>query len=275
MGDTETVTLPLNDTLSPTTDEVLTVMDFIASTPYFSTLNELLITAGLVDILQGPGLFTVFAPRNDAFEQLPSGALEALRNDTDALMNVLLYHVVILDMILASELENGAVYPAAQGDALLISTVNDTTIFVNDARVLFRDVFVATNGVVHAIDSVLLPSIDLLTNSPIPSSEAPSTAAPLSAAPSTAAPLSAAPSTAAPQSAAPSTAAPTTKAPTTKAPSTAAPTTKAPVMTASPTSAPIAITIAPSGNTCVNVPGQVVCCPPGQTEGIYFFCRFL
>eukprot|EP00797_Seminavis_robusta_P016604 Sro247_g098060.1 beta-induced protein ig-h3 (1723) ;mRNA; f:27845-33359 len=160
-------TMPEVETSVPTTSVttgMFTIMSVIGSAANFSTLNELIIAADLVTTLEGEGPFTVFAPNNAAFEKLPEGALDSLLANPDTLREVLLYHVVEMDLILTSELEEGAVYPTAQGGNLVISE-EGSSFFVNDARVIFADLIVG-NGVLHVIDTVLFPSTEAPSQPP-------------------------------------------------------------------------------------------------------------
>ncbi|MGF1485256.1 MAG: fasciclin domain-containing protein, partial [Opitutales bacterium] len=120
----------------------------------FSTLVTALKTAGLVDTLAGEGSFTVFAPTNDAFAKLPEGTVEGLLKDKEALKAVLLYHVA------AGELKAGAVTQRAtiaslQGAPLAVKA--NYGVKINKSKVVKADIQ-ASNGVVHVIDTVLIPS---------------------------------------------------------------------------------------------------------------------
>lgn len=120
----------------------------------FTTLATALDAAGLTETLQGEGPFTVFAPTDEAFAALPEGALDDLLADPEALANVLTYHVVDGD-VLSSDLTDGMEVQALNGDTLTISIDGDT-VKVNDATVTTADIE-TSNGVIHVIDSVLLP----------------------------------------------------------------------------------------------------------------------
>ena len=120
----------------------------------FTTLAAALQAAGLVETLQGEGPFTVFAPTDEAFKKLPEGTVEALLQDIPALTEILLYHVVAghfeaADVIARSELET-------VGGGLLTVKVEEGKVMINQAQVVIPDVK-ASNGVIHAIDSVLIP----------------------------------------------------------------------------------------------------------------------
>jgi uncharacterized surface protein with fasciclin (FAS1) repeats len=131
-----------------------------SSNPEFSTLVTAIQAAGLVTTLQGPGPFTVFAPTNAAFAALPAGVLDKLvqPQNKEALTTVLTYHAVAGDLT-SSQLTNGPL-TTAEGSPVTIG-VNGTAVTVTDstgtpANVIAADVD-ATNGVIHAIDKVLLP----------------------------------------------------------------------------------------------------------------------
>lgn len=119
----------------------------------FATLIEAVKAAGLVDTLKGDGPFTVFAPVDDAFARLPEGALAELLEDKERLTEVLTLHVVP-GRVPASALNSYAAIKTLGGGTLDVAT--DLGVKVGSAYVIQADVE-ATNGIVHAIDSVLLP----------------------------------------------------------------------------------------------------------------------
>src|SRR3984957_15051203 len=119
----------------------------------FTTLVAAIKTAGLTDKLTGKGPFTVFAPTDEAFKRLPSGALEALLKDSAKLKAVLNYHVVAGHM-LAKDVKSGELI-TLQGSPLTAS-VSSSGVQVNGAHVKQADI-VATNGIVHVIDAVIMP----------------------------------------------------------------------------------------------------------------------
>jgi uncharacterized surface protein with fasciclin (FAS1) repeats len=120
----------------------------------FSTLLTAVEAAGLVETLQGDGPFTVFAPTDEAFAALPEGMLDSLLTDTEALSQVLLYHVVEGE-VMASDVVELESAPTVQGEDIAI-TVEGDSVKVNEANVVSTDV-VASNGVIHVIDRVILP----------------------------------------------------------------------------------------------------------------------
>jgi len=120
----------------------------------FTTLATALTEAGLVDALEGKGPFTVFAPTDEAFNNLPDGALDNLLKDKEALKNVLLYHVVSGSISSAQILDMNDV-KTLNGSDIKIKT-SDGKVMVNNADVIGADVD-ASNGIIHVIDKVLLP----------------------------------------------------------------------------------------------------------------------
>ena len=131
-----------------------TVVDLIVGSSDHNTLETAVIAAQLDDDLSGPGPFTVFAPTDAAFDALPAGALNSLLADpTGALAQVLLYHVVGAQA-LSTDLSDGQVINTLSGGDVTV-TINGSGVFINDAQVTVADL-VATNGVVHVIDAVLL-----------------------------------------------------------------------------------------------------------------------
>jgi transforming growth factor-beta-induced protein len=122
----------------------------------FQTLLTAVEAVGLTSTLQGAGPFTVFAPTDAAFGNLPAGALEALLADTEALTKVLLYHVVP-GRILAGDLVDGQIVTTAEGRPFRVTLSGGAR--VNGVNVVQTDVE-ATNGVIHVIDGVLIPVED-------------------------------------------------------------------------------------------------------------------
>ncbi|MEO0703114.1 MAG: fasciclin domain-containing protein [Pseudomonadota bacterium] len=141
---------------APAMDDGDDIVDIAASNEDFSTLVAAVTAAGLVETLKGDGPFTVFAPTNAAFAKLPAGTVESLLEpaNRDQLVSILTYHVVpgaVTSDQLAGQRLNVA---TVQGDTVHIDGTNGVT--VEDATVTSADIL-ATNGVIHAIDSVLLP----------------------------------------------------------------------------------------------------------------------
>ncbi len=159
--ETETGQAPMT-TEEPTTAtdpmaEGNTVVDVAASDEDFSILVEAIEAADLTETLSAPGPITVFAPTNAAFEALPEGTLDELLlpENQDLLRQVLTYHV-LQDEVPAAEVMTGEV-PTAAGTPVSIQ-VDETTggVMVNEAMVITPDIQ-ASNGVIHAIDQVILP----------------------------------------------------------------------------------------------------------------------
>lgn len=132
------------------------IVDIAASNDDFSTLVAAVSAAGLVDTLKGDGPFTVFAPTNDAFAKLPAGTVETLLKpeNKDQLVKVLTYHVVpgavTSDQLAGQKLDVATV----QGQTVHINATNGVK--VNKSNVIKADI-IASNGVIHVIDTVLLP----------------------------------------------------------------------------------------------------------------------
>jgi uncharacterized surface protein with fasciclin (FAS1) repeats len=120
----------------------------------FKTLAAALTEAGLIEALQGDGPFTVFAPTDDAFAKLPEGTVEALLKDKETLKKILLYHVV------AGEVTSKEVVKLTKAETLegknVKIKVKDGSVMINDAKVTGADIM-ASNGVIHVIDTVLIP----------------------------------------------------------------------------------------------------------------------
>nr|WP_233505881.1 fasciclin domain-containing protein [Rhodoferax lacus] len=131
----------------------VSVADTIAKTPTLSTLSGLLGSSGLNETLKGTGPFTVFAPSNDAFKAVPAKTMEDLGKHPERLKEVLTYHVVA-GKTLAADVKNSKV-KSLNGADLELSRAGDF-VTVESAAVTTSDA-IATNGVVHIIDTVLIP----------------------------------------------------------------------------------------------------------------------
>jgi uncharacterized surface protein with fasciclin (FAS1) repeats len=129
------------------------IVDTAIAAGNFATFISAVKTAGLTDMLTRKGPFTVFAPADEAFEKLPSGALAALIRDTAKLKAVLSYHVVKGHLLLRDVRAGDAM--TLQGSPLMASVL-PSGVEVNGVRVKQADM-IATNGVIHMIDSVILP----------------------------------------------------------------------------------------------------------------------
>jgi uncharacterized surface protein with fasciclin (FAS1) repeats len=128
------------------------IVDTAVGAGEFKTLATALKEAGLIDTLKGKGPFTVFAPTDAAFAKVPKADLDALLKDKAALTKVLTYHVVP-GKVMAKDVKAGKV-KTVQGGELTVAT--DGGVTVDSAKVTKTDI-VASNGVIHVIDSVLMP----------------------------------------------------------------------------------------------------------------------
>ena len=128
------------------------IVDTAVSAGSFKTLVTAVQAAGLVDTLKGTGPFTVFAPTDEAFAKIPKDKLDALLKDKAALTKVLTYHVVP-GKVMAADVKAGKV-KTVQGGELTVSTMGGVK--VDAANVVKTDV-VASNGVIHVIDTVVMP----------------------------------------------------------------------------------------------------------------------
>ena len=133
------------------------IVDTAVAAGSFNTLAKALQAAGLVDTLKGDGPFTVFAPTDEAFAKLPKGTVEALLADVPTLKKVLLYHVVAGKTLPAAEVVklNGKAAKTAEGSAVTVKVAGGK-VMVDKANVIKTDVM-AKNGVIHVIDTVLMP----------------------------------------------------------------------------------------------------------------------
>jgi transforming growth factor-beta-induced protein len=130
------------------------IVDTAIAAGSFKTLVAAVQAAGLVEALKGEGPFTVFAPTDEAFAKLPAGTLDALLKDPQALGDILKYHVVA-GKVMAADVVNLKEAPSLQGEPIAIK-VEGGKVMVNDANVVTTDIE-ASNGVIHVIDSVILP----------------------------------------------------------------------------------------------------------------------
>jgi alpha-glucoside transport system substrate-binding protein len=165
MTETTTTTEPTETTTTTEPTETTTtspsvepdIVDIAIDDGRFTTLVAALQAADLVDTLKGEGPFTVFAPTDDAFAKLPEGTVESLLDDIPTLTDILLYHVVAGKIMAADFMELDSV------ETLLMEpvdiTIMDSTVMINDAEVIIPDIE-ASNGVIHVIDTVLLPPED-------------------------------------------------------------------------------------------------------------------
>ncbi len=131
------------------------IVDTATAAGDFSILVSAVQAAGLVETLKGPGPFTVFAPTDEAFSKLPAGTVETLLQPESKAMlaEILTYHVVP-GKVMSTDLKDGMEATTVEGKPVTIGTTDGVT--VNDAKVTQPDIE-ASNGVIHVIDSVLMP----------------------------------------------------------------------------------------------------------------------
>ena len=129
------------------------IVDTAISNSDFSTLVTAVQAADLVEALKSEGPYTVFAPTNEAFEKIPAEKLQALLEDKEALRAVLTYHVVP-GKVLAKDVVNLSKASTVNGRDIQITT--DNGVMVNNAKVIATDIK-TSNGVIHVIDTVILP----------------------------------------------------------------------------------------------------------------------
>lgn len=129
------------------------IVDTAVSAGQFNTLATALQAAGLVDTLKGPGPFTVFAPTDEAFAKIPKADLDALLKDKAKLTAVLTYHVVP-GKVMAKDVKAGAL-KSVEGSPITVAATGNK-VMVDNATVTKTDIN-ADNGVIHVIDSVIVP----------------------------------------------------------------------------------------------------------------------
>lgn len=137
-----------------TSPSPVSVSETIAGNTQLSTLNSLIVKAGLVDTLKGTGPFTVFAPTNEAFAKVPAKTLADIGADPVRLKAVLTYHVVP-GKVMAADIKNNSNVKTVNGANVGVSKAGEF-VTVEDGMVQKADLN-ATNGVVHIVDSVLIP----------------------------------------------------------------------------------------------------------------------
>jgi uncharacterized surface protein with fasciclin (FAS1) repeats len=130
------------------------IVDTAVAAGSFETLVAALQAADLVDVLKSDGPFTVFAPTDEAFAKLPAGTIEKLLADKDALTKILTYHVVP-GKVMAADVAGLDSAKTVQGQSVKIDT--SSGVKINDASVITADI-VASNGVIHVIDTVIMPN---------------------------------------------------------------------------------------------------------------------
>ena len=130
------------------------IVDTAVAAGSFTTLVKAVQAAGLVETLKGEGPFTVFAPTDEAFAEIPTDTINAVLADKEKLTAILTYHVVA-GKVMASDVVNLTSATTVQGGEIRIST--DNGVRINDANVIQTDIE-CDNGVIHVIDSVIMPS---------------------------------------------------------------------------------------------------------------------
>ena len=130
-----------------------TIVDIAVQAGSFKTLVQAVQAAGLVETLSGEGPFTVFAPTDEAFAQIPQETLQAVLADKEKLTAILTYHVVP-GKLMAADVVRSTQLQTVQGQSITVST--EGGVRVDDANVVQTDIE-ADNGVIHVIDKVLMP----------------------------------------------------------------------------------------------------------------------
>jgi uncharacterized surface protein with fasciclin (FAS1) repeats len=143
-------------TAKPVSAQSKDIVDTAVAAGSFKTLAAALTAADLVNTLKGAGPFTVFAPTDEAFAKLPAGTVEALlKSENKAkLRRILTYHVVA-GTVMAADVMKMTSAKAVSGDMLTIKTMGG--VMINGSKVVKTDIK-ASNGVIHVIDTVLLPA---------------------------------------------------------------------------------------------------------------------
>jgi uncharacterized surface protein with fasciclin (FAS1) repeats len=139
-----------DDSKKPTKD----IVTIAVESDKFNTLVTALNETGLVEALKGDGPFTVFAPTDDAFAKLPEGTVEALLKDKETLKSILLFHVVSGNVTSKQVADLDKAETLAGKDVKI--KVNDDKVMINDSQVITADIM-AKNGIIHIIDTVLIP----------------------------------------------------------------------------------------------------------------------
>ena len=149
------VALPL---AADNTGEQPDIVDTAVAAGSFNTLVAAVQAAGLVDALKADGPFTVFAPTDEAFAKLPAGTVDNLLKpeNLEQLQAILTYHVVPAK-VLAADVADGATAPTLLAENSLSFDIEDGSVFIGEAQVVQTDIL-TSNGVIHVIDSVLLPN---------------------------------------------------------------------------------------------------------------------
>lgn len=144
-----------SEAASETSSAEVDIVDTAIAAGSFTILIEAIQEAGLEETLKGPGPFTVFAPTDEAFDKIPEADLNALLANKTQLASVLSYHV-LSEKVMSSDLSDGMSLETLSGQNVTIS-VGDEGVMVNNAKVVSPDIL-ASNGVIHGIDTVMMPS---------------------------------------------------------------------------------------------------------------------
>ena len=137
------------------------VYDIVSNSSSHTTLKTAIDACSLDGVLAGPGPFTLFAPTDAAFNNLPAGTVTALLNDIPALTQILQHHVVG-DSVMSTMLSNNQIVNTLLGTNITV-TINANGVYIDNAMVIMADL-VADNGVVHVIDAVLSPPLSSSNN---------------------------------------------------------------------------------------------------------------
>lgn len=129
------------------------IVDTAVSAGNFNTLVEAVKAADLVDTLKGEGPFTVFAPTDEAFAKIPKETLDSILADKEKLTSILTYHVVS-GKVMAADVAGLSSAETVQGQSIMIDT--SSGVMVDNAKVVTTDIE-ASNGVIHVIDTVIIP----------------------------------------------------------------------------------------------------------------------
>ena len=143
-------------------DSNTTVVDVIVNSEDHNTLETAIINSGLVDVLDGEGPFTIFAPTDNAFNALAEGAIDILFTDTELLISVLTHHIA-QGSILSSNLADGMIVTTNGTDLMVTFTYEDGGVMIDNAIITISDI-ITDNGIVHVIDAVLPEQINYDNN---------------------------------------------------------------------------------------------------------------
>lgn len=147
-----------NPVTASTPNPALDIVETAAAAGNFTTLLAAAEAAGLVGALKGDGPLTVFAPTDDAFAALPEGTVDALLQDPEALAAILTYHVVAGE-VRAAQVVNLSNAETLNGASVTITVTGDGQVMIDNATVIATDIE-ASNGIIHAIDAVIIPGAD-------------------------------------------------------------------------------------------------------------------